>query len=307
MFSELVDEVIDFGESKSNPRGSIDIEGLTPHHMAARMLAADCARMHLTCKEQRSAGYYIGYKGDSCGGVSEDRRAWTSGSRENDYSHITIEVSNDEIGGDWHISDAAYATLVRLSADICRRYNIKPHFTGKAGASITYHQMFQATSCPGPYLKRIIDSGKYEADILAEMGQETKPEPAKVFHRVQVGAFKNVQNAQRLEAELKGKGFGTYLIKTDDGLYKVQVGAFAHEENAASLLSQLQRSGYSDAWITTKGGIAVKPGTGHKSEDEIADEVIRGLWGNDPDRSRKLTESGYNARRIQQIVNKKMK
>lgn len=45
----------------------------------------------------------------------------------------------------------------------------------------------------------------------------------------------------------------------------------------------------------------------HKSNDEIADEVLKGLWGNGVDREKKLTNAGYNYNAIQEIVNNKCK
>ena len=44
-----------------------------------------------------------------------------------------------------------------------------------------------------------------------------------------------------------------------------------------------------------------------KSNDEIAREVIRGLWGNGSTRKRLLTEAGYDYKTIQGIVNRLMK
>lgn len=41
-----------------------------------------------------------------------------------------------------------------------------------------------------------------------------------------------------------------------------------------------------------------------KSNDDIAREVIRGIWGNNPERARILKLSGYNPKTIQSIVNK---
>ncbi len=41
-----------------------------------------------------------------------------------------------------------------------------------------------------------------------------------------------------------------------------------------------------------------------KSEAVIAKEVIKGIWGNDPQRSTKLKKAGYDPRRIQALVNK---
>lgn len=44
-----------------------------------------------------------------------------------------------------------------------------------------------------------------------------------------------------------------------------------------------------------------------KSNEEIANEVIRGLWGNGLTRKKRLTDAGYDYKVIQSIVNKKMK
>lgn len=48
-------------------------------------------------------------------------------------------------------------------------------------------------------------------------------------------------------------------------------------------------------------GVAAAPKK--KSIDTIAKEVIDGKWGNDPDRSRKLKNAGYNASAVQRRVN----
>ena len=50
----------------------------------------------------------------------------------------------------------------------------------------------------------------------------------------------------------------------------------------------------------------VQPATVKKSNEEIAQEVINGSWGNGNDRKRRLEESGYNYREIQDIVNNKL-
>ena len=40
-----------------------------------------------------------------------------------------------------------------------------------------------------------------------------------------------------------------------------------------------------------------------KTIDELATEVIQGKWGNEPERSKRLTEAGYDARAVQDRVN----
>lgn len=53
-------------------------------------------------------------------------------------------------------------------------------------------------------------------------------------------------------------------------------------------------------------GITSKPTTPSKSNEEIANEVIAGKWGNGQDRRNKLAQAGYNYDAIQKIVNKKL-
>lgn len=43
-----------------------------------------------------------------------------------------------------------------------------------------------------------------------------------------------------------------------------------------------------------------------KSNEEIANEVINGAWGNGEDRKKRLTDAGYNYDAVQQMVNRKM-
>lgn len=305
--SELANFSVDFGSEKSNPR-KYSITKFTPHHMAGIMAADDCARSHLYGSREASANYYIGPDGLICAGVAEDRRSWASSSRENDHAAITVEVSNSGTGPDWPISDAAYRALVKLGADICRRYNFRPHFDGTPAGSITMHKQFTDTLCPGPYLEALISSGQLEADILAELNTEQHPEQPKepekdpvTLYRVQTGAFREKDNALRMAERMQAAGFDNYVVKVGD-LYKVQAGAFREMKNAEDLVRRLGVFGF-PAIIRTDAGIAEKPGTGKRSPQEIAREVIRGDWGNDPARSQALREAGYDPEIIQAEVN----
>ena len=49
-----------------------------------------------------------------------------------------------------------------------------------------------------------------------------------------------------------------------------------------------------------------QPSTGKKSNDEVANEVIKGLWGNGNERKARLEAAGYNYSTIQNLVNKKL-
>ena len=153
---------VDFGAKNSNPRNN-SIRKITIHHMAGNLGAVSCAQMHRngSC----SANYYIGSDGTICSGVAENRRAWTSSSAANDHQAITYEVANNSGAPNWSISKAAYDAMIALSRDICSRYGINAYYDGSSSASLTTHDMFAATCCPGPYIKGKLKNGEIARDI----------------------------------------------------------------------------------------------------------------------------------------------
>ena len=62
---------------------------------------------------------------------------------------------------------------------------------------------------------------------------------------------------------------------------------------------------YDDTNDWSLGG-TVTPPKGGKSNDEVASEVLAGVWGNNPERAQKLAAAGYNADAIQSIVNSRL-
>lgn len=67
--------------------------------------------------------------------------------------------------------------------------------------------------------------------------------------RVQVGAFNNRENADRLLATLLENDFPAFIVY-DDNLYRVQVGAFRNLDNAVRMERRLRRYRY-NTFITT--------------------------------------------------------
>ncbi|MDO5402161.1 MAG: N-acetylmuramoyl-L-alanine amidase [Eubacteriales bacterium] len=67
--------------------------------------------------------------------------------------------------------------------------------------------------------------------------------PQTPLYRVQVGAFRNKGNADRLLNSLLIEGFPAFIIY-EDGLYKVQVGAFRYLANAVKMEHRLRRFRY---------------------------------------------------------------
>lgn len=136
-----------------NPRTSV-IRKITPHHMAGNLTIESCGEIFASAVRRASSHYAIGTDGRVGMYVEEKNRAWTSNSSANDDQAVTIEVANKEIGGGWRVSDKAFAKLLDLCVDICRRNGIeKLVYTGDSTGNLTTHNMFAATLCPGPYLE----------------------------------------------------------------------------------------------------------------------------------------------------------
>lgn len=148
-----------------------EIAKVTIHHMANDLDLENLGLSFGQRDRRASANYAIDSSGRVALYVEERNRAWTSSSVDNDAQAVTIEVANDEIGGDWHVSDAAYDALIDLCVDICRRNGIEVlRFTGDETGTLTLHNMFDDTECPGPYLQSRMD------EIASEVNRRLKIE-----------------------------------------------------------------------------------------------------------------------------------
>jgi len=147
-----------------NPTGKV--LKITPHHAADEIVAQEVEAMGegFAIPGEASANYGIGSDGRIACYVEEENRAWTSGSPENDYQAITIEVANSGGAPNWPISDAAYKSLIELCADICVRHGFTLNFTGDASGSLTMHRYFANTLCPGPYLANLFPNIAHEVN-----------------------------------------------------------------------------------------------------------------------------------------------
>lgn len=129
------------------------INKITIHQMAGNLTVESCGAWFANPAAKASSNYGIDNKGNVGLYVEECNRAWTSYSSANDGQAITIEVANDGGKPNWHVSDVALNKLVDLCVDICQRNGIKQlNYTGNKNGNLTRHDMFIATTCPGPYL-----------------------------------------------------------------------------------------------------------------------------------------------------------
>lgn len=158
------------------------IDTITIHHMAGNITVETCGQVFQT--RQASSNYGVDGKGRIGMYVEEANRSWASSSPENDHRAVTIEVANSGGAPDWPVNDKAYAALIELVADICKRNGIEKlvwsdfksdRVNHKNGCNMTVHQDFAATNCPGPYLLKKMP--QIAADVNKKLTPTVSPAP----------------------------------------------------------------------------------------------------------------------------------
>ena len=205
----------------SKGRSGYKVCKITPHHMAGKLTAKRCGELFQNPSRGASANYGIGYNGEIICYVDENDRAYTSSNRANDCQAITIEVANSSTGGDWPISEASWNSLVNLCVDICKRYDFKLVYDGTPNGSLTRHNMFAATACPGPYLQSRFSelaevvNAKLEADTVPVNPPDIVPATTDASYLVKVKAdVLNIREDAGTNYKITGqiKDHGTYTI-----------------------------------------------------------------------------------------------
>ena len=146
---------------------------------------------------------------------------------------------------------------------------------------------------------------EYYTGKVADFGTKEEEKPTtntKILHRVQIGAFGVKENALNFLDKVK-KVVPEAFVTVADGLYKIQVGAYSNVENAENMRKKMVNAGYKDAFITTKSGTFVSLENPKKSVEEVAREVLKGLWGNGTARMKALENAGYDYDVVQAKVN----
>ena len=120
----------------------------------------------------------------------EKDRSWCSSSGANDHRAITIEVASDTYAP-YRVNAKAYAALIDLCTDICKRNNIKK-LMWRADKSLigqvdkqnmTVHRWFANKSCPGDYLYNL--HSQIAKEINARLGITVDVQPDEPVTRIQ--------------------------------------------------------------------------------------------------------------------------
>ena len=188
-----------------------------------------------------SCNYVVGHDGSIGLCVEEQNRSWCSGGKlkvngitgkMNDHRAITIEVAS-ETKHPYAVTDKAYAALIELVADICKRNNIKrlmwkgdKSLVGKVALqNMTVHRWFANKACPGEYLY------SRHGDIAEKVNELLGVEPDDTIH-VRYAAYAgkwwseivdcNDYNSQGY-AGVQGKNMTSLMAKPDKGKLRYRV------------------------------------------------------------------------------------
>lgn len=136
------------------------IDTITIHCVCGQVTVERLGEIFAPESRKASSNYGVGYDGKIGLYCDEKDRSWCSSNAANDHRAITIEVASDA-KKPYAVTDKAYASLIKLVADICKRNGIKElkwkadkNLIGQVSKqNMTVHRWFSATkSCPGEYL-----------------------------------------------------------------------------------------------------------------------------------------------------------
>ena len=148
--------------NRSSPRKNA-IDRISIHCVVGQVSIQSLGSIFAPSSKEASSNYGIGYDGRVGMYVEEKDRSWCTSSAANDNRAVTIEVASDTTDP-YAVTDAAYAGLLNLVTDICKRngknkvvwFGDKAKtlaYTPKSNEMVlTVHRWFANKACPGNYL-----------------------------------------------------------------------------------------------------------------------------------------------------------
>jgi LysM repeat protein len=168
--------------NKNSPRNH-KIDTITIHCVVGQCTVETLGNIFAPTSRQASSNYGVGTDGKIGMYVEEKDRSWCSSSAANDNRAVTIEVASDT-KHPYAVNDRAFAALLDLVTDICKRNGIKKlvwstkkadRMNHKNGCNMTVHRDYSNKSCPGDYLYN--RHGEIAAEVNRRLGvTDTAPD-----------------------------------------------------------------------------------------------------------------------------------
>lgn len=306
-------------------RSGRKIEYIAIHHMAGILTAKQCGAIFQNGSRKASSNYGIGKDAEVGLYVDEANTSYCNSNWDSNCKSVTIETSNDICAGNWHVSDKVLEKLIKLVADIAKRNNL-----GKLvkGQNLVWHRMYAATTCPGDYLLSKMDyiaeqANKINGQDNSKSESTNKKSNEEIANEVIAGKWGNgdarktaltnagydfsaIQSIVNEKMTGKATESKSSLKSVDEIAQEVIAGKWG---NGQDRFNKLAAAGYDGNAVQNRVNeiLGAKTISNKKSNEEIANEVIQGKWGNGADRKANLQAAGYDYNAIQAIVNKKLK
>jgi LysM repeat protein len=168
--------------NKNSPRNH-KIDTITIHCVVGQCTVETLGNIFAPTSRQASSNYGVGTDGKIGMYVEEKDRSRCSSSAANDNRAVTIEVASDT-KHPYAVNDRAFAALLDLVTDICKRNGIKKlvwstkkadRMNHKNGCNMTVHRDYANKSCPGDYLYN--RHGEIAAEVNRRLGvTDTAPD-----------------------------------------------------------------------------------------------------------------------------------
>lgn len=168
--------------NKNSPRNH-KIDTITIHCVVGQCTVETLGNIFAPTSRQASSNYGVGTDGKIGMYVEEKDRSWCSSNATNDNRAVTIEVASDT-KHPYAVNDRAFAALLDLVTDICKRNGIKKlvwstkkadRVNHKNGCNMTVHRDYANKSCPGDYLYN--RHGEIAAEVNRRLGvADTAPD-----------------------------------------------------------------------------------------------------------------------------------
>lgn len=193
--SPLVNKTL-ISPNRTHPRKNV-IDTVTVHCYVGQV-SIDRALNGFYTNGRNSCNYVIGFDGQIGLCVPEEDRSWCSSTGNakgsNDHRAITIEVASDTVHP-YKVNDAAFESLIKLLADICKRNNIK-QLLWKGDKSLigqidkqnmTVHRWFANKACPGDWLYERHSLIAERVNQLLGVSEPPKDNTMFMYHTVRKG------------------------------------------------------------------------------------------------------------------------
>jgi hypothetical protein len=252
---------------------------VTVHHNAGRLSHEGVLKVW----ETRPASAHLDVDGYAAVAqyVELNEYAWACGSTNGNQQSISIELCNSAVGGQWPVSELTWREGARLAGWLFAKViGARP-----STSNLVQHKHWKATACAGPYMDTVWDQfiavAQQAYDFFKSGGSAPSPPPP---------------------PSPGGKSISQLADEVIAG----------HWGNNPTRSNRLRSAGYDPAAVQAEvnrklgGNAGGVPVPSRKTNEQLANEVLAGAWGNGDDRERRLTQAGYNYAAVQAVVNQRL-